>query len=98
MPAWAWMAIIGAVQVIIIGLITALRRADQQVIAGLEKEISKIWQWSKDKEKFDHEFRHDEYGRNYTIVNADLHTVKAKVEEHARRLERIDHKLFNGVR
>ncbi len=115
MPAWAYAAIIGAVQLLVVGLIVALRAADQDRIAKLE-------QWIRDKEKYDHEFRHDEYAVAITTLNSKIWPMENQikqleknqdglrlwkhevvdpyipraVDEHERRLERLDRKVFNG--
>jgi len=115
MPAWAWGAVIALVQIVVVGLIVALRTADQD-------RISKLEQWIKDKEKFDYEFRHDEYAHAITDINMLIWTTKGKmeqaektldelrewkhvvidpwvpraIEEHERRINKIDAKVFNG--
>ncbi len=79
-------------------------------------------QWKRDKEKFDHDFRHDEYAPAITRINSELWPLikqvevleseqkKAEewkhkvvdpiipraVEEHERRLNRVEAKIFNG--
>jgi hypothetical protein len=85
-------------------------------------QIGKLEQWSKDKERFDHEFRHDEYGKAITTINFTLWPLGKQVEimersvedlrewkhmvvdaylpravdEHERRINRLDQKVFNG--
>lgn len=116
MPPWAWAAIAALVQIIFVGLIVAIRSADQA-------RIVKIEQWIKDKEKFDHEFRHDEYARAITDINLAMLSTKISigqlekilddlrrwkhdvgetylpraVDDHERRLNRLDTKVFNGI-
>lgn len=115
MPPWLITLIVGAIQVIIVGLVVALRAADKERMVRLE-------QWTHDKEKFDYEFRHDEYDRAIADINKVIWPTATKVEqleesekdlrgwkhtvvdaylpravdEHERRLNRIESKLFNG--
>lgn len=85
-------------------------------------QIGKLEQWTKDKERFDHEFRHDEYGKAITTINFTLWPLDVQmkavikdledlrgwkhltvdpyipraVDEHERRINRLDLKVFNG--
>lgn len=112
MPEWLWSIVIG---VVVIGLVVALRKTDLD-------RISKLEQWTKDKEKFDYEFRHNEYAPAITHINSDLLPLMKQVEilegeqkkaeqwkhnvvdpyipraidEHERRINRLDAKIFNG--
>jgi pterin-4a-carbinolamine dehydratase len=115
MPPELLTVIFGAIQVIIVGLVVALRASDKERLVKLE-------QWTHDKEKFDYEFRHEEYARAIADINKVIWPTATKVEqleasekdlrgwkhavvdaylpravdEHERRLNRIESKLFNG--
>jgi len=115
MPAWAWAGVIGFSQVIFVGLLVALRKSDERRIENIEK-------WTKDKERFDYQFRHDEYQTTIAKIYVALYPVIEKVEtleenvkelrewkhdvvdpyipravdEHERRINRLDSKVFNG--
>lgn len=85
---WLWPVIVGAIVTILIGLIAAVRSADRE-------RISKLEQWTKDKEKFDHTFRHDEYAKAIANINTKLWPLGTHVDTLEKRVERIEAKM-NG--
>jgi hypothetical protein len=99
----------------------ALGKLQVQLDAAIV-QIGKLQQWTSDKEKFDHAFRHDEYAQAITSINVSLWPLVKQVEimersieelrawkhdvvdpylpravdEHERRINRLDAKVFNG--
>lgn len=49
MPAWVWIALLGALQTLVAGLVVAIRSADQDKIRSLEerlvKSIDELREW-----------------------------------------------------
>lgn len=112
MPEWLWSILVG---VVVVGLIAALRRTDLD-------RLNKLESWTKEKERFDYEFRHNEYSPAITRIHSDLlpllkqvsgidqrvaelkdwkHDIgeaylPRAVDEHERRLNKLDAKVFNG--
>lgn len=78
LPEWLWSIIIG---VIVVGLVAALRNADRERLAKLE-------QWAVDKDKRDHDWRHDEYAPY-------VGDLALKTERLLTKMERVDREL-NG--
>lgn len=108
---------------LLIGVVwTFLRKENAATNASVVKLETATLQWQRDKEKFDHEFRHDEYAPAITSINAKLWPLVKQVEvlegeqrkvedwkhntvdpyipraidEHERRINRLDSKVFNG--
>lgn len=101
---------------LLIGVIWKIVRAE---IASMNTRFE---QWTKDKEKFDYEFRHNQYVPAINAINLKLWPLAEKVEnvetrvdelkewkhltvdayipravdEHERRINRLDAKVFNG--
>jgi hypothetical protein len=126
MPPWVWTAALAALQALLLLLFKLWQNAEdakhKEIIRGLREDIVRLEQWTKDKEKFDYEFRHDEYGRAITGINEKLWPAVTKIEaleketeslrewkhmvidpyipraidEHERRINRLDQKVFNG--
>lgn len=86
MPEWLWAILIGSV---VLGLIGLIWRAQ-------ERRIEKLEEWIEEKEKFDYKFRHDEFAPAIAGINRTLLPLVPKTDEHERRLNRLDSKVFNG--
>lgn len=119
-----WIIGIGLpIVMLLIGVVWAfLRKESTATNADIAKLETRFEQWTKDKEKFDHDFRHDEYGPAIDSINGKLLPFIAQmaiidkridevkdwkheigeaylpraVDEHERRLNRLDLKVFNG--
>lgn len=108
---------------LLIGVVWAfLRKESTATNADISKLETRFEQWTKDKEKFDYDFRHDEYGPAIDGINSKLLPLVSQatttekrvdelkdwkheivdayipraVDEHERRLNRLDLKVFNG--
>lgn len=103
MPEWGWILVTGTV---VIGLVGVVWRMLQQHIASLEATIADLrsaldksesaWrQWTRDKERFDRDFRHDEYHTAITNINAKLWPLDTRVDDLIKRIDRIESKM-NG--
>jgi hypothetical protein len=105
MPEWIWVALVGAVQVIMGWLVVTLRAADQARIAELK-------QWIQDKEDAITEINEKllpmenqvkQLEEDRTGIRAWKHLVvdpyiPRAVEEHERRIDRLEGRVFNGER
>jgi DNA-binding winged helix-turn-helix (wHTH) protein len=57
---------------------------------------SRFEQYVKDKEKFDYDFRHGEYNNAISAINTQVWPLPRAVDEHQRRLDRLETKIFGG--
>jgi len=107
----------------IVGVLFGLLFGLVAVIYGIvRRDISKLEKWTKEKDQFDYQFRHNEYASTITKINAELWPLREKVanmegdqegmrewkhmvidpyvpraiDEHERRINRLDAKVFNG--
>lgn len=85
MPEWLWALAIGGV---LLGLIGVIWR-------GLERRLDKHEQWQADKERFDYNFRHNEYAPKIAGINEKLWPLASDVEAIDGRVKRIERTL-NG--
>lgn len=94
-PEWLWSIIVG---VVVVGLIAALRSADRDRLDNLRtadlERIAKLEEWTKNKERFDHEWRHDEYAPEASRVSLDVERLKTKMD----RVERVLNGHLNPTR
>lgn len=86
MSEWSSVAFVGAIQVIIVGLVVALRAADQEKLATLEKRLVNT------EERLVKSI--DEL-REWKHVKIDPY-VPPVVDAHEKRLERLERRVFNG--
>lgn len=71
MPEWLMAIVIGSV---VLGLIGLVWRAQEQRINDLET-------WKRDKEKFDYDFRHDQYAPAISAINNQLLPLVGRVDD-----------------
>lgn len=83
MPEWLWSIVVG---VIVVGLVAALRNADRDRIISLE-------QWTRDKDRTDRDWRHDEYQQEVSELKLKVRTLETKVE----RIERVLNGALKGA-
>ena len=57
--------------------------------AALSKIETRFEQWIKDKERFDHDFRHDEYAQAVTTINLTLYPLAKEVEVMVNELDKL---------
>lgn len=123
-PDAKWVIGIGLLVILpLIGVVwTFLRKEISDARLAISQFEARFEQWKRDKEKFDYEFRHNEYSPAISRINGDLWPLMKLVEgidkrvgelkewkhvvadaylpraidEHERRINRLDAKIFNG--
>ncbi len=68
---------------------TATEKALGEHRAALAKIETRFEQWIKDKERYDHEFRHDEYAPAIQRINLELYPLAKQVEMLDSELEKL---------
>lgn len=80
--------------VVLVGLIVALRKADQE---RTNERLVALETWTKHKESFDYTFRHHEYSTTISRIEAQLLPAVSDIESQERRIDRLERKIFNGA-
>jgi hypothetical protein len=86
MPQWIFVAIFGLIQVIIVGLVVALRAADHEKFATLEERIGDTEERTVKSIDELREWKHEKVDPYVPPV----------IDEHERRIERLERRVFNG--
>src|ERR1051325_12118794 len=67
----------------------SLKEALGEHRAALAKIEDRFEQWVRDKERFDHEFRHDEYAPAIQRINLELYPLVKQVEVREQEREKL---------